>query len=139
MLRVLCSRRWLGWHALLIVGVVVMILLGRWQWHRAQSATGTLQNLGYAFQWWFFGCLAVFGWAREVRADVRSGRGGGPEQQLAAEAALTEGLTEGLGLVPASTASAASTAPAVPEEADEELAAYNAYLVRLNARDQRLR
>jgi hypothetical protein len=41
--------------------------------------------------------------------------------------------------VPAGARSAAATAPAVPEEADEELAAYNAYLVRLNARDQRLR
>jgi DNA-binding transcriptional regulator of glucitol operon len=134
-LRVFFSRRWLGWHALLVAGIAVLILLGRWQWHRAQSSVGTLQNLGYAFEWWLFACLAVYGWWRELRADARAANGGTVADQR------TETTP-----APAATSIAGLARPAVPDDAaveaadvDAELAAYNAYLTQLNARYLRQR
>ena len=128
MLRVFLSRRWLGWHALLLVGLAVLVLLGRWQWDRAQSQVGTLQNLSYAFEWWLFACLAVYGWWREMRADARVARASEVEESNLDPAAADNAapVTVGLGRT------AMSAHPV--EEADDEVAAYNAYLARLNAR-----
>lgn len=127
MVRVVFSRRWLKWHLLLIAGCAVLILLGRWQWGRARSAQGTLQNLGYAFEWWLFACLAVYGWWRELRADVRLARAG----KLDRPAADPESAVSALGL-PRSAATPV-------EEPDEELEAYNRYLAQLNSRYERQR
>lgn len=131
MLRVFLSRRWLGWHVLLLVGLAVMIFLGRWQWDRSQSPWGTLQNLGYAFEWWLFACLAVYGWWREMRADARAARAAAAEDEPdpAADPAVP---TAGLGRSPATVAAQAA-------EPDEEVEAYNAYLARLNQRSSRQR
>lgn len=136
MLRVFFSRRWLGWHALLVAGIAVLVLLGRWQWDRAQSQVGTLQNLGYAFEWWLFACLAVYGWWREMRADARAAQGSATGE--GAEGVQRDvSSTAGLGRAPA-PGGAASTA-IDDSEVDEEVAAYNAYLTQLNARYARQR
>ncbi|GAA1471379.1 hypothetical protein P4N68_05670 [Corynebacterium felinum] len=49
------------WH-ILFLGVLVSctIALAWWQWTRFQSGSGTFQNLGYAFQWPFFGLFFVY-------------------------------------------------------------------------------
>ena len=49
----------------LIVAVSVVSLIGGallawWQWDRYQSASGTLQNLGYVLQWPLFGVFPAF-------------------------------------------------------------------------------
>ena len=133
MLRVFLSRRWLGWHALLLVGLAVLVLLGRWQWDRAQSQVGTLQNLGYAFEWWLFACLAVYGWWREMRADARAARAA-----EAAESTLDPAAADNAGPATVGLGRTAMSAHPV-EEADDEVAAYNAYLARLNARSSKQR
>jgi len=124
--RVAFSRRWLGWHVLLLAGLAVLILLGRWQWSRARSAQGTLQNLGYAFEWWLFAGLAVYGWWRELRADVRLARAGLDPSADGDPGASALGLPR-------------SAAPPAAEQPDEELEAYNRYLASLNSRYERQR
>jgi DNA-binding transcriptional regulator of glucitol operon len=52
-------------RGLLIVAVSVVSLIGGallawWQWDRYQSASGTLQNLGYVLQWPLFGVFPAF-------------------------------------------------------------------------------
>ena len=51
--------RW--WHFVLI-GVFVVAFLGLawWQWTRFQSGSGTIQNLGYAFQWPLFAAFVIY-------------------------------------------------------------------------------
>lgn len=143
-LRVFFSRRWLGWHALLLAGVAVLVLLGRWQWDRAQSQTGTLQNLGYAFEWWLFACLAVYGWWREMRADAKAAHAA-EHGETSSDRETTGSVTAGLGRSAMSAGSADSVNGAAGgsqpnvEDVDEEVAAYNAYLAQLHARDIRQR
>ena len=59
-----------AWHVVLLVAVVITtLLLARWQWMRFQSGTGSLQNLGYAMQWPFFGAFAVFIYRAGMRME----------------------------------------------------------------------
>ena len=48
----------------LAVLVVCTWALAWWQWTRFQSGSGTFQNLGYAFQWPFFGLFFVFAYRK---------------------------------------------------------------------------
>lgn len=59
-----------AWHVVLLVAaVIVTLLLARWQWMRFQSGTGSLQNLGYAMQWPFFGAFVVFIYRAGMRME----------------------------------------------------------------------
>ena len=59
-----------AWHVLLLVAAVITtLLLARWQWMRFQSGTGSLQNLGYAMQWPFFGAFLVFIYRAGMRME----------------------------------------------------------------------
>lgn len=59
-----------AWHiVLLVAAVIVTLLLARWQWQRFQSGTGSLQNLGYAMQWPFFGAFVVFIYRAGMRLE----------------------------------------------------------------------
>jgi hypothetical protein len=146
-LRVFLSRRWLGWHLLLVAGLTVLILLGRWQWVRAQSQVGTLQNLGYAFEWWLFAGLAVYGWWREMWADARAAARGEPMERTLGPTAVTAGL--GRSAAPGASSrelalgggdgGAHVAEDQAEDEVDHEVAAYNEYLARLNARYNRQR
>ena len=63
-------RRVRAWHVLLLVAAVITtLLLARWQWMRFQSGTGSLQNLGYAMQWPFFGAFLVFIYRAGMRME----------------------------------------------------------------------
>src|SRR5919204_217617 len=59
--------RWIALHALVLAACVVMVLLGRWQWHVAHVHHGDLRNYAYAFQWWAFTGFALFMWLRLLR------------------------------------------------------------------------
>jgi hypothetical protein len=67
---VLAPRWWLL-HVTVLLVVAGMLRLGLWQWHRAESGNGGLQNYAYAFQWPVF---AVFGMVLWIRTLVEEGR-----------------------------------------------------------------
>lgn len=121
-------------RALLIVGVCAVCLvaccgLAWWQWDRFTSVGGSFQNLGYVLQWPLFGLFPIYMFWRMRTLRQRAGRT--PDGERGPAAPTRPGWP---------VAPAARRVPAVvPEHAepeDEELAAYNAYLAELNARDQ---
>lgn len=70
-LRVLATPRWVGWTLLAICAVVVCGGMAYWQLIRAESATGTLLNAGYALQWPLFGVFFAALWWRMLRSEAR--------------------------------------------------------------------
>ena len=114
--RFLITPRWLGWHAFIILSVVVMLWLGNWQLHRAES--GNSLSWAYTFEWPLFAIFAVVFWVKTIRDEVHP-----PAQATPGDAfALPNGMP-----VPPQAAGGG----AEPTEDDEELAPYNAYLARL--------
>ena len=111
------TPRWLGWHALLLLSLVVLGRIGLWQW-RVARAEDDWQNYGYAVQWWLFAGFAVFLWVKLVldeldpaRVEARSAPPPLPQEDLRPRA---------------------TPAPApADDEDDDELAAYNRHLARL--------
>jgi DNA-binding transcriptional regulator of glucitol operon len=132
---ILTSRR-LGIGVLCLICLIGSVALAWWQWDRYQSASGTLQNLGYVLQWPLFGLFPAFMvWRiRRLRREAVAAE--------AAEAAETQPEPERRqewGRRPVTEVPAPRpTRPAriVPDAEDDELAAYNRYLAELNARDQ---
>lgn len=121
MLRFLAPR-WLAWHATAVAGAVAMVLLGRWQLHRGE-ATHSIQNYGYAAQWWFFAAFGVWFWAKSVRDAVR------PPATRPARAYEQTGSLPVLAQAPVRLSA--------EDEADPEVVAYNRYLAGLAAQDRR--
>jgi DNA-binding transcriptional regulator of glucitol operon len=121
--KLLLSRRWLTWHALALLAIALFVFLGKWQWNRAMASDGTLQNLFYAFNWWIFAALVVYGWGKTLREDLQGLTGDLPDLRRPAPVAL-----------PALYAKPRPADLDEPIEADPELAAYNAYLAELNQR-----
>lgn len=104
--RFLITPRWLAWHACVILSVLVILGLGRWQLHRAES--GNSLSWVYTFEWPLFAIFAVYFWVKTIRDEACP-----PGQAKPRDAfALPGGGTEAA-------------------EDDEELAPYNAYLARL--------
>jgi hypothetical protein len=70
------APRWLALHLLVIAMAVAMVLLGRWQLDVSNAKHFSLQNFGYALQWWAFTVFALFLWVRLVRdaANARQGQ-----------------------------------------------------------------
>ena len=68
---------WIAGHVAVVAGVVTMVLLGHWQLSVSERKDFSLQNFGYALQWWAFAVFSVVFWAKIVRdygrADVDSG------------------------------------------------------------------
>lgn len=67
-------RRFLTWrwcvaHLVLIAAVLVMLRLGQWQWDRANSRSGGLQNYAYALQWPLFAVFAIVVYVKTMRED----------------------------------------------------------------------
>ncbi len=111
-------------HAFTIVLVVTMVLLGRWQLHVSEAKHFSIQNFGYALQWWLFSAFAVFFWGRLIRDAAR--RGGvlalarpEPDPQAGAPVAYRRYVMP--------------TTP--PRSTDSVHAAYNDYLAALAAKD----
>ncbi len=126
MWRFALSRRWWAGHLLVTLCCGLFLWLGRWQWDRAGSATGSWQNLGYALQWPLFAVVLVAAWARFLWLEQRRIPETGPGPDLNPPATEDLGPTRHLGHRP------------IPEDdPHDELAAYNAYLARLAEQDGR--
>src|SRR5208282_2105578 len=121
--RILFTPRWLGWHAFAVLAVLGMLWLGDWQFHRAES--GNALSWAYTFEWPIFAVMGLVFWAKTVRDEVKP---------PAAPAASGEApRTEFPASVGAGRGPGAGSSGRDDEEADDpELAAYNAYLARLN-------
>lgn len=123
----LVSPRWLAWHAFAVAAACGMLWLGDWQFHRAE--TGNPLSWAYTFEWPIFTVFGVVFWTKTVIDEWR--RQGAV---AAAPPAAPQPAGDELGL----PAGAHTPGPADDEAADDpELAAYNAYLARLNSRPAR--
>jgi hypothetical protein len=125
--RFLVSPRWLAWHAFAVAAAWGMLWLGDWQFHRAES--GNALSWAYTFEWPIFVIFGVVFWAKTIVDEWR---------RLGTSGAAPAELT-GAGDAALDLPARAHTASAVDDEAaaDPELAAYNAYLARLNSRPAR--
>ena len=56
---------------MLVVAVLVMLRLGQWQWDRANSRSGGLQNYAYALQWPLFAVFAIVVYVKTMREEGR--------------------------------------------------------------------
>jgi DNA-binding transcriptional regulator of glucitol operon len=105
---------WLGLHLIAIALIGVFLLAGWWQLTRAQG--GNLQSWAYVIEWPMFAVFVVAMWVRMVRDELR-----GETEQEAGSA------------VPPGSAPRVE----IDDEDDEELAAYNRRLARLNDESSR--
>jgi len=126
--RFLVSPRWLAWHAFAVLAAWGMLWLGDWQFHRAES--GNALSWAYTFEWPIFVIFGVVFWAKTIADEWR-------HQTARATGAQGAGTPEGDD--PLELPARAHTPAAIDDEAadDPELAAYNAYLARLNSRPAR--
>jgi hypothetical protein len=125
----LLSPRWLAWHAFAVLAAWGMLWLGDWQFHRAVS--GNALSWAYTFEWPIFVIFGVIFWAKTIFDKWRE-QGRPAEPDRAAPGAAPGDDLPGAAHNPASYSSA--TADDVAD--DPELAAYNAYLARLNRREE---
>ena len=127
----LITPRWLGWHAFAVVAAFGMLWLGDWQFHRAES--GNALSWAYTFEWPIFAVFGVVFWAKTIRDEFKphTDPGDAPEVELPVGA----GASAAVGAAVGAGVGAGGPGARVTEEEDEddpELAAYNAYLARLN-------
>jgi hypothetical protein len=111
-----------------------MLWLGDWQFHRAES--GNPLSWAYTFEWPIFAVFGVVFWAKTIRDEFKphTDPGYAPEAELPVGAGTSAAVAAGRDGNGA-TVGAAGPGARVAEEEDEddpELAAYNAYLTRLN-------
>ena len=109
-LRRLLTPRWLLGLLLSLLGAAVMVRLGIWQLGRGESRH-SLQNYSYAVEWVVFAAFTLFCFVKLLRDAGRE-----PEEETSVPSVV----------VP--------PPPPAVEQPDDELAAYNAYLARLNAK-----
>jgi DNA-binding transcriptional regulator of glucitol operon len=116
-------------HLFAYAAAVTMVFLGRWQLTVSEHRHFTLQNFGYAIQWWLFSAFTVFFWWRVLRDAGR--RRADPD----AEASPTP--AEAVTSAQEPVAYRRYVMPTVPQPvADDPVhAAYNEYLAGLAARD----
>jgi hypothetical protein len=130
--------RWLPRHVLALVLIAALILLGRWQWDVSETQRGGLQNLLYAFQWWAMAGMVVYGWWRLLRDDAF----GRPPPRVApvrSSVAVADGGWDFPQFDETDSFASLSPQTADDRDPDPELADYNDYLSRLNARSERAR
>ncbi|MDT4936595.1 MAG: hypothetical protein QOG80_266 [Pseudonocardiales bacterium] len=104
-----------------------MILLGRWQLTVSEHKGFSLQNFGYALQWWLFSAFALGMWVRVVRDALR--HDGAAFQPAESAEPGAETVQYRRYVMPQSS----DADPAV----DPERAAYNDYLARLASEGRR--
>ncbi len=108
------SPRWIGWHVLLLVTLVVLGRIGLWQWDKARQQDDW-QNYGYAVQWWLFAGFAVFLWVKLVLDELDPQRRAAQQEEPALPQPDLRPTAQ----------------PVAAEEEDDELAAYNRHLAWL--------
>jgi DNA-binding transcriptional regulator of glucitol operon len=114
---------WVAGHVLVLAAVVTMVLLGRWQLLVSDRKHFSLQNFGYALQWWAFSLFTIAFWIKIVRdaAVVAGPVGSQPAEVPAGDAAPVTYRRY--------------VKPTQPLDADPEIARYNAYLAALAEQD----
>jgi len=126
------------WHLLTLGAMVTCGLLAAWQWGRAESATGSLLNVGYGLQWPLFAVFFGVMWYRMLRLEVRRLAGEQPEEAPPLPAPSPP-------QVPSQPQAPAGTSPFTPrpadaepitDETDPELTAYNRMLALLAEQDR---
>ncbi|HSR85834.1 MAG TPA: hypothetical protein VLM11_16795 [Streptosporangiaceae bacterium] len=131
----LLSPRWLTWHAFILVSAGGMLLLGGWQLHRAQ--TGNALSWAYTFEWPVFAIFVVIFWGKTIFDEGRHPRGAATHAEPSVLRAGDLAADDDLALPGTILPRTAHTAETDDEAADDpELAAYNAYLARLNRREE---
>jgi DNA-binding transcriptional regulator of glucitol operon len=123
--------RWFPLHIFTIVVSVAMVLLGRWQLDVSESKHFSIQNFGYALQWWLFTAFGLFLWFRILRDAARRGgarRTAPTTAQAQAEAAAAE--------ADETVTYRRYVMPTTPARSDDPVhSAYNDYLAGLAAND----
>jgi hypothetical protein len=125
--KVLAPKWWLL-HLFVAGAVYGMLRLGLWQWHRAHSSTGGIQNYAYAFQWPLFAVFGIVLWVKTMQDEVRRPAGADRRDprthRVAPDAAIIRQPGVRIGV---------STPAVEVDENDPEVAAWNARLAALNA------
>jgi hypothetical protein len=121
--RLLITLKWLGWHVFVILSVLVMLWLGNWQLHRAES--GNALSWAYTFEWPLFAIFAVVFWVKTIRDEVHP-----PVQAKPRMDAFV--FPDGIPMSPLGAPRTLGGGEELAED-DDELAPYNAYLARLTA------
>ena len=132
MLRLLLSPRWIMWHLLTLGAMVTCGLLAAWQWGRAESATGSLLNVGYGLQWPLFAVFFGVMWYRMLRSEVRRLAGEQPEEAPPPPVPSPPQAPAG----PSPFTPRPVDAEPITDETDPELAAYNRMLALLAEQDR---
>jgi DNA-binding transcriptional regulator of glucitol operon len=117
--------RWVAGHVLVLAAVVTMVLLGRWQLLVSDRKHFSLQNFGYALQWWAFSIFAVLFWVKILR-DQAIGRRLPPAEQAEQRSDPAPEITYRRYVMPTRGA-----------DTDPEVERYNAYLAALAERDEK--
>ena len=149
MRRFVFAPRWVLGHVLVLVAIASCVLLGDWQWGRAE-VTHSLQNMAYALQWPLFAVFFAVSWWRMLRLESR--RLDDEATDAEATGAVADSGPDAGPVRPPEPSLAEPAQPAQPEPArpvvarqaaiqadeddDPELAAYNRMLAELAARDQ---
>jgi hypothetical protein len=138
----LFKPKWLAWHLFVAVAFCGMLWLGWWQYHRAVGGNGL--SWAYTLEWPLFAGFAVVFWARTIRDEFLLKRGALTEAQLVTRAAyarmlasLPAGAMLPAGELPEGFTVRQVEQPLASDADDPELASYNAYLAKLNAKDNR--
>jgi DNA-binding transcriptional regulator of glucitol operon len=100
----------------MVVSVAGMLALGWWQYRRAMA--GNALSWAYTFEWPIFAIFAVVFWAKTIRDEFSP-----PDTDEAADRAV---------YAVGAASEARGKEVVVWEPEDPDLAAYNAYLAKLN-------
>lgn len=120
---------WLFLHVLVLVGLVVMVRLGGWQWSRGGDLD-SIRNYSYGLEWWAFAALSLVGYVKICLDETVPAA-----QQETAEPSVEAPGAGGWPGAAAHAGSAALFAGLDADDDDPELAAWNAHLVELARRD----
>ena len=127
-MRKILAPKWWVVHLLVAATVYAMLRLGLWQWHRANSKSGAIQNYAYAFQWPLFAIFGIVLWVKTLQDEVRRPDGADRRDprthHVAPDATIIRQPGVRVGI---------STPEIVVDDDDQEVAAWNARLAALNA------
>ena len=128
-MRRVLTPKWCLAHLVLVAAVLTMLRLGWWQWDRAQSATGGLQNYAYALQWPLFAVFASVVYVKTMLEETRQdSTSGGRQPRARALPPEQAGVMRQPGV-----RVGVATGPIDVAEDDEETRAWNARFSALNA------
>jgi hypothetical protein len=131
----LWTPAWIVRHVLAVVLTAGCLILGWWQFSRAQE--GNAISWGYMFEWPVFAAFVVFLWFREVqlarRKDGHPAAAAPPEKAEPEKAGPEKAEQELPGKAVTVGRPVRVAVRSTPDADDPELVAYNDYLAWLNA------